>query len=103
MEYNDDRFEWNLKKFNDNLDKHEFNFQDARLIWDRPDQLVIVQDQRIKSEVRYIAYGLLPNSRLVIVVHTVRGDKIRIISARKANKRERKLYEKLFRKNDDNL
>jgi uncharacterized DUF497 family protein len=48
------------------------------------------------SEERYITMGRAFTGKLFVVVHTERGDNIRIISARRASRRERKFYEKII-------
>jgi uncharacterized protein len=47
-----------------------------------------------QDEQRYVTVGLSVEGRLIVVAHTARGERIRIISARKASRRERRIYEK---------
>ncbi len=83
-------FEWDPAKRLANLAKHGLDFEDvADLPWDT---MTIVHDgRRDYGERRSQAYGLW-KERLYVVALTVRGDRIRIISFRKANDREAKRY-----------
>ncbi|EKD92405.1 MAG: hypothetical protein ACD_29C00023G0001 [uncultured bacterium] len=85
-------FEWNENKRIINLEKHGIDFIDAYKLW--LSIMAIAEDKRYDySESRFIALGLLKN-RVVVCAYTTRGnDTIRIISLRKANKREIKRYE----------
>jgi uncharacterized DUF497 family protein len=86
------RFEWDEDKNEQNFDDHGLTFEEARLIWQRPDDLFIEEDDRGYDEDRYWAFGLLPDGTLLIVSHTHRGENIRLISARKMTPQERKGY-----------
>ncbi|HRJ62085.1 MAG TPA: BrnT family toxin [Azospirillaceae bacterium] len=83
-------FEWDEDKNLKNIAKHKVDFNDAIYLWE---SCVIEKiDQRnYGNETRYIAMGEV-DGRLFVVVYTWRGAHRRIISARKANDRERKSY-----------
>ena len=85
------RFEWDPVKNALNIRKHGLSFEDAHLVFA---ELVVSGDdtRHTYGEARSISYGLL-RGRLVQVVHTTRGDTIRIISMRKANAREQARYQ----------
>jgi len=84
-------FEWNKKKNKKNIEKHNLNFEEAKEIFDRPTLDNI--DKRFNyGEVREINIGSLNDGSFITVVHTTRGKKTRIISARRSNKKERILY-----------
>lgn len=86
------RFDWNLDKARINLRKHGVSFDEAKGIWQGP-YITEVDDREDYGEVRYVTLGLVPNTRKVIhVTHTEEGNTIRIISARKASKREVERY-----------
>jgi uncharacterized DUF497 family protein len=88
-------FEWDDDKADINQEKQHLSFREATLIWRGP--TITEPDARGYDEDRYITYGLLRNTVLV-VIHTDRNDRIRIISARKATPRERKkFYEKIYK------
>lgn len=83
-------FDWDERKRSANLAKHGLDFTDAaHLGWENAK--VIVDDRRDYGENRYRAFGLW-KGRLCIVAFTLRGEKVRIISFRKANDREVRRY-----------
>jgi uncharacterized protein len=92
MEYNDHLFDWEDDKAQHNRKKHQLAFEDAIRIWLRPEEMVVEQDFGDYDEDRYLAFGRLPNNTVLIVVHTYRDEIIWIISARKAEPKERKHY-----------
>jgi uncharacterized DUF497 family protein len=89
------RFEWDVDKARRNLAKHGVAFEDAGLAWDDP-HLEIVQDRSGGGEERYWAIGQV-RAGILIVVHLypdpLDDELVRIISARKAERHERKRYE----------
>jgi len=87
------KFEWDEKKNLENIRKHGFDFKRARKIF--KGRLVTFQDTRREyDEIRYISIGKMESIVIITVVHTKRDKKTRIISARRANKKERRMYEK---------
>ena len=84
-------FEWDLEKESRNVYRRNLDFATASQIWDGP-IVEKVDERRDYGETRIIATGEFDGSVLV-VVYTWRGETRRIISARKANSRERGLYE----------
>lgn len=86
-------FEWDPRKATINLKKHGVSFPEASTIFG--DELAITVPDRDHSdeEDRYITVGWSARRRLLIVSHTDREDKIRIISARELTRTERKEYE----------
>ncbi len=84
-------FEWDKKKRSFNIEKHAIDFVDAALILSR-EPLVMEDSRRDCGEPRYLAFGFL-RDMLLVVMFTVRGDAFRLISARRANARERRMYE----------
>jgi uncharacterized DUF497 family protein len=89
--YIDDDFEWDENKDDENLDKHEYSFEQAKLIWDG--MTLEFQDPRPYKEIRYIAVGYLDASTILFVVYTWRGRRRRIISAREAEPHEAKKFQ----------
>ena len=88
-------FEWDENKNKINIEKHHIDFNDAKIIFGKP--LIVKQDSRKQyGEIRWIAIGLL-NFFVVIIIYTERDDKIRIISIRKANKKEKAIYYERFK------
>jgi uncharacterized protein len=86
-------FEWDLNKAEINLEKHSVSFAEASTVFKDPLSLTIDDPLHSNAEKRFVLFGMSYNNRLLVVVHTERGDHIRIISARKATKKERKHYE----------
>ncbi|MDY7092404.1 MAG: BrnT family toxin [Acidobacteriota bacterium] len=85
-------FEWDPKKAAANLRKHGIDFADAVLALE--DELALtVRDDRFDDEDRYVTLGMDDTSRLLVVIFTWRGDRIRLISARRATSKERRQYE----------
>ena len=86
-------FEWDPNKAAENLQKHGVSFEEAATIF--ADFLSVTIDDPLHSddEQRLVIIGQTVRGQTLVVVHTVRGDKIRIISARQATKQERKSYE----------
>ena len=87
-------FEWDSRKARSNLAKHGVGFQETSTIFGDPLSLTIPDPEHSLSEERYITVGRAFSGKLLVVVHTERGDNIRIISARRASRRERNFYEK---------
>lgn len=85
-------FEWNDNKNESNIQKHDLDFQDAVLVFEKP-ILKRVDARKNYGEERYIALGELDDT-VVVVVYTMRADTVRIISMRRANHHERQIYQK---------
>ena len=86
-------FEWDPQKAKSNLKKHGVSFEEASTAFQDTLSLTIDDPLHSIDEVRVVLIGMSIKNRLLVVVHTERGDNIRIISARKATKKERKNYE----------
>lgn len=87
------RFEWDENKAQSNLAKHGVSFEEASTVFGDPLSLTIPDPAHSQAENRSIVLGQSHQRKLLVVVHTERGDNIRIISARLASRRERKNYE----------
>jgi uncharacterized DUF497 family protein len=90
-------FEWDSRKARSNLAKHGVGFEEASTIFGDPLSLTIPDPEHSLSEKRYITMGRAFTGKLLVVVHTERGDNIHIISVRRASRRERKFYEKTIK------
>ena len=87
-------YEWDEEKNRQNEIKHGLNFEDVDVVFDGP--CLTFQDTRQKyDEERFITIGFL-DERMVVIAHTPRSEKTRVISMRKANSREQKTYQKRF-------
>ncbi len=85
-------FEWDERKARTNLRRHRVDFADAATVFE-DDRAVTVTDEAPDEE-RYSTIGLDALGMELVVIYTVRGKRIRIISARRATRRERAEYEK---------
>ena len=86
-------FEWDSEKSTSNLRKHGVAFEDASTVFSDTLSITIDDPAHSKKETRCITIGNSISGKILVVVHTERGDNIRIISAREASKKERKQYE----------
>ena len=84
-------FEWDGRKAASNLDKHGVDFADAVTVLD--DEIAVTVRDEGPGEDRYVTIGMDAIGQRLVVVYTWRGERVRIISARKATPRERKSYE----------
>lgn len=85
------KFEWDTAKNESNIRKHNLDFCDAELVFEKY-MLRRLDNRQHYMEERIIALGELDKA-VVVVVYTHRGDFIRIISMRRANRHERKIYQ----------
>jgi uncharacterized DUF497 family protein len=88
------QFEWDENKDESNFAKHGVSFHEAKTVFDDPFVLTILDPDHSVTEIHYIDLGYSADGRLLIVIYIERGDKIRIISSREAEKYERREYEK---------
>ena len=86
-------FEWDGKKARANLRKHGVSFEEASTALGDPLSMTISDPVHSLLEDRYVTLGLSSRGRLLVVVLTERADRIRIMSARTASRRERRTYE----------
>ena len=86
-------FEWDNRKVRQNLRKHSVSFEEAATVFGDPLSLTIIDPSHSDHEERFVIIGESIQRRLLVVVHTERGNNIRIISARVATPRERRAYE----------
>ncbi|MBC8262507.1 MAG: BrnT family toxin [Anaerolineales bacterium] len=86
------QFEWDANKAAQNLKKHSVAFEEAATVFDDPMFITVVDDEHSVDEERYITIGLSAQGRLLMIAHTDRGGQMRIISARKATKKEEQFY-----------
>ncbi len=86
-------FEWDPKKADANERKHDVGFQEAATVFGDPLAMTFADPDHSDHEQRYITFGLSRQTRLLVVSHTERGARIRIISARLMTREERRIYE----------
>ena len=89
------RFEWDPAKDEANWRKHKVSFQEAESVFIDEHARLLDDPDHSEDEERFILLGLSSRFRVLVVVHTYRGDEevIRIISARRATKAERAYYD----------
>ena len=87
------QYEWDEDKAKINLRKHQVSFQEAATIFNDPLVATRLDPAHSHDEQRYIAIGRSLRGRVLVIAFTERGEKIRLISCRKATPRERKVYE----------
>jgi uncharacterized protein len=91
------KIEWDPIKARVNLKKHGVSFEEAATVLRDPLAATGLDPDHSIYEERYITFGVSERRRLLVVSHIEQGDNIRIISARKASKGERDLYEEKSR------
>ena len=84
-------FEWDPRKAAGNLEKHGVDIADAVLVL--YDELAVTVSDEGPDEKRFVTLGVDALSRLLVVAYAWRGERIRIISARRATGAERRRYE----------
>lgn len=93
------QFEWDERKNLANIRKHGIDFREAAYAFSDPFALNLPDDEHSETEGRWALLGMAPTNMLLVVVHTDRAfGKIRIISARRATRGERTIYEARLRR-----
>jgi uncharacterized protein len=91
----DSDFEWDKDKAKRNLVKHGIGFPEASTLFSHdPNVISLFDSAHSFDEERYIEIGFSDRGRLLVVVYTQRGDRIRIISARPATFKEEQIYDR---------
>ena len=87
-------FVWDENKEEENLRKHKISFKDAQTVFIDPNARMIFDPEHSDEEERFILLGISSALKLLVVCHCYQENDIiiRIISARKANKKEQKQY-----------
>ncbi|MFM7458895.1 MAG: BrnT family toxin [bacterium] len=91
-------FEWDEAKNRINIEKHGIGFEEAKLLFEMPHLRSFTRHDH--GEIREISIGEIYEILIIVVIHTDRDGIIRIISARKASKKERSLYYDHIKKTD---
>ena len=84
-------FEWDKEKAKANFTKHGVSFNEAALAFFDENAVELFDETNSEDEIRYQIIGI-SNTRLIFVAYTARNENIRIISARKANAKQIKIY-----------
>lgn len=94
----DGRFEWDSRKSIENMRKHRIRFSEITSVFDDPFLLAYYDSLHSSEENRYLAIGSTGEGLLVFVCFVLRDDRIRIISARRCNGKEKEIYRKNVQK-----
>ncbi|MBM3262108.1 MAG: BrnT family toxin [candidate division Zixibacteria bacterium] len=86
-------FVWDAEKAENNFKKHQVSFEEATTVFSDPLSLTVPDPEHSIGEERYVDIGRSNNGRILIVVYSEREGNIRIISCRRATRRERRFYE----------
>ncbi|HEX6900561.1 MAG TPA: BrnT family toxin [Thermoanaerobaculia bacterium] len=86
-------FEWNPEKATRNLEKHGVSFEEAQTVFDDDLFIIFADPNHSEGENRYLVMGQSKQGRLLVVSYTERSRRARLISARRATRQERKVYE----------
>jgi hypothetical protein len=87
------RFEWDARKAADNVAKHHVSVEEAMTVFSDPLGRIVADRHHSEAEERFVLVGESARRRLLVVMFTERGDAIRLLSARRATRRERRDYE----------
>lgn len=87
------QFEWDPAKDRQNQAKHGVSFGEAETVFGDPLASTIADPDHSRGEFRFLTTGLSDQNRVIIVAHTDRDDRIRIINARTVTVAERHVYE----------
>ena len=89
-------FEWDPRKAAANLAKHEVSFEGAATVFGDPLGRIVADPRHSSDQERFVLLGLSQDQRLLAVMYVERGETIRIISARRATRRERRNNEEII-------
>jgi uncharacterized DUF497 family protein len=87
------QFQWDAVKAATNRRKHRVTFEEASSVFADPLALTFRDPDHSAGEARFLTFGISEARRLLVVAHTQRGRSIRLISARRATRSERRIYE----------
>ncbi len=87
------QFEWDSKKAASNVKKHGVSFDEAVTVFYDPLAATFDDPDHSMDEGRYVTVGFSSRDRLLVVCHLDRGDAVRVVSARRATRSERKRHE----------
>ena len=87
------QFEWDSAKAAANLKRHRVSFHEAAAVLDDLLSTTFPDKAHSEDEARFVTIGVSRRGTVLVVAHTERNDALRIISARRATRREREFYE----------
>ena len=86
-------FQWDRGKAAANLKRHRVSFHEAAAVLEDPLSTTFPDEAHSEAELRFLTIGAATGGHILVVAHTERNDTVRIISARRATRREREFYE----------
>ena len=86
-------FEWDPEKAAENLRKHGVPFEEAETVFDDPLSKTLLDPDHSEGEERYLEIGYSRRRRLLLVSYTEREGRVRVVSARRVTRKERRNYE----------
>jgi len=86
-------FRWDPKKAVGNLRKHRVDFHEAATVLSDPLSTTFPDPDHSSHELRFLTVGMSGRKRVLVVAHTDEGETLRIISARRTTRNERRFYE----------
>jgi hypothetical protein len=86
-------FEWDRVKAAANLKRHRVSFHEAAAVLEDPLSTTFPDEAHSEAEPRFLTIGASTRGHILVVAHMERNDTVRIISARRATRREREFYE----------
>jgi uncharacterized protein len=86
-------FEWDENKATLNMRKHSVSFDEATTIFGDPQAITFSDPAHSEEEYWFLTFGRSSDGRFIVVAHTDRDDRIRLISAREMTRKERSDYE----------
>jgi len=86
------QFEWDTRKAARNVERHQVSFEEAATVFDDPLFITFVDEEHSLDEERYITLGQSSRGRLLMLAHTEREGRVRLISAREATEKEEQFY-----------
>ncbi len=86
-------FEWDEEKARENLRKHHGTLEEAKSVYDDPLLWSFPDPDHSEREERFVNIGCSARGRVLVVIHTERNGRLRLISCRKATRSERRAYE----------
>ena len=90
-------FEWDKGNINKNFIKHSVTDKEAEEIFENSPKFILEDEKHSSTEIRYMVWGATDKGRQLSVFFTIRGEKLRVISARDMHKKERRRYEEIQR------
>jgi uncharacterized DUF497 family protein len=85
-------FDWDKGNIEKNWERHKVSFIECEEVFFNEPLIVLENEVHSRIENRYYALGRTNDERLLFIVFTIRGNRIRVISARDMSKRERRIY-----------